>query len=233
MGRVFSQAVVFLLVCSTFGWAQTGTGNIQGTVTDATGAVLPGATVSITHTQTARQYTTTSTEVGFFIFPSVQVGAYQISVEAPGMEAWKGEMTLQVGQRAEVNPKLTVAGTTTQVTVAGDVTPLITTTSATLANTVERARIEQLPVNGRFVQNLIYMTTPGLEPAGGAASFWHPQWLRAVTGWRGATEPAVADNAGAASQPRHDRGVPCGDQQLFREDESSRHGDPNDAGRNK
>jgi carboxypeptidase family protein len=171
MKRVLLQVTVLLLVCAGFALAQTGTGKIQGTVSDATGAVHPRATVSITHTQTSRQYTTTTTEVGFFIFPAVQVGAYQITVEASGMETWKGELMLQVGQQAEVNPNLTVAGTVTQVTVAGDVTPLVTTTSPTLANIVERERIEQLPINGRFVTNLIYMTTPGLEAAGGQRVF--------------------------------------------------------------
>jgi hypothetical protein len=127
--------------------------------------------VSITHTQTARQYSTTSTEVGFYLFPAVQVGAYQIVVESPGMETWKGELTLQVGQSAEVNPTMRVAATATEVTVAGDVTPLLTTTSPTLANVVERERIEQLPTNGRFIQNLIYMTTPGLESSGGLRVF--------------------------------------------------------------
>jgi hypothetical protein len=81
------------------------------------------------------------------------------------METWKGELTLQVGQSAEVNPTLKVAGTATEITVAGNVTPLVTTTSPTLANVVERARIEQLPINGRLIQNLFYMTTPGFESA--------------------------------------------------------------------
>ena len=163
MGRVLLQTLVSLLVSAALGWAQTGTGNIQGTVKDATGAILPGATVTLTHTQTSRQYTTTNTEVGFYLFPSVQMGTYQITVEAPGMETWKGELTLQVGQTAEVNPVLKVGATATEVTVAGDVTPLVTTTNPTLANVVERARIDQLPVNGRFIQNLLYMTTPGFE----------------------------------------------------------------------
>src|SRR4029434_1019525 len=58
---------------------------------------------------------------------------------------------------------LKVGATTTEVTVAGNVTPLVTTTSPTIANVVERARIEQLPVNGRLIQNLLYLTTPGFE----------------------------------------------------------------------
>jgi len=159
------RLVLCWLVWAAVGWAQTGTGNIQGAIRDATGAVLPGAKVTLTHPQTSRQYTTTSTEVGFYLFPSVQPGAYQLTVEAPGMETWKGELALQVGQTAEVNPELKVGATATAITVAGDVTPLVTTTSPTLATVVERARIDQLPLNGRFIQNLI-STIPGLESSG-------------------------------------------------------------------
>ncbi len=156
-------AAVYFCLVSVACWGQTGTGSIQGTVRDSTRAVLPGAKVSIIHTQTTRQYTTTATEVGFYLFPSVQMGPYQITVEAPGMEVWKGDLVLQVGQTAEVNPVLKVAATATAITVAGDVTPLMTTTGPTLANVVERARIEQLPLNGRLIQTLLYMTTPGFE----------------------------------------------------------------------
>jgi hypothetical protein len=58
---------------------------------------------------------------------------------------------------------LKVGATVTEITVAGDVTPLVTTTNPTLASVVERERIEQLPLNGRFIQDLLYMTTPGFE----------------------------------------------------------------------
>ena len=163
MNRVLRRILISLPVLIATGWSQTGTGNIQGTLKDASGAVLPGARVAITHTQTARQYTTTSTDVGFYLFPSLQPGQYEIVVEAAGMETWKGELTLQVGQTAEVSPTIRVGGTVTEVHVAGDVTPLVTTTAPTLATVVERERIEQLPINGRQIQNLIYLTTPGFE----------------------------------------------------------------------
>src|SRR5215510_7482240 len=153
---------VGLLMLAAVGWAQTGTGGIQGTVKDASGAAVPGAKVTITHTPTTRQYNTIATEVGFYIFPSVQTGPYQMTVEAPGMETWKGELTLQVGQIAEISPALKIGATATEVTVAGNVSPMVTTTSPTLATVVERARIEQLPLNGRFIQNLIY-AIPGFE----------------------------------------------------------------------
>ncbi len=154
---------VCLLSLTVAGWAQTGTGGIQGTVKDASNAAVPGAKVTINHTPTTRQYTTTTTDLGFYLFPAVQMGPYQITVEAAGMEPWRGELTLQVGQIAEVSPTLRVGATVTEVTVAGNVTPLVTTTAPTLSTVVERARIEQLPLNGRFIQDLLYMTTPGFE----------------------------------------------------------------------
>ncbi len=156
------RSVALLVLCVPV-MAQTGAAGIQGTVKDSTGAIIPGAKVTITHTLTSRQYDTLSTEVGFYLFPSVQTGPYQIMVEAAGMESWRGTLTLQAGQKAEVNPSLRVGSTVTEVTVAGNVTPLVTTTAPTLATVVERQRIEQLPVNGRLIQNLLYMTTPGFE----------------------------------------------------------------------
>ncbi|MBI3684590.1 MAG: TonB-dependent receptor [Acidobacteria bacterium] len=161
---MFRSIGTLLLACLA-AFAQTGTGNIQGVVKDATGAVLPAANVTITHTATGRQYETQSNEVGFFLFPSLVPGSYKLQAQAAGMQAWEGELVLQVGQTAVVDPSLKVGATVTEITVAGDVTPLVTTTSPTLGNVVERARIEQLPLNGRFIQTLVVLTTPGLEGA--------------------------------------------------------------------
>jgi hypothetical protein len=155
-----------LLICvlwTVFG--QTGTGNIQGTVRDSSGAAVPAAKVRIVHSQTSRQFDTVTNGVGFYLFPSIQTGNYKLSAEAPGMQTWEGELLLQVGQTAVVEPVMKVGATATEITVAGDVTPLVTVTSATLGNVVERARIEQLPLNGRFFQTLVQKTTPGLEGA--------------------------------------------------------------------
>ncbi len=81
-----ARVFVLVLPCLLAGaiCAQTGTGNIQGTVRDATGAVVPQAKVTIVQTQTTRQYDSVTNEVGFYLFPSVQLGPYQITVEAAG-----------------------------------------------------------------------------------------------------------------------------------------------------
>ncbi len=162
---------VLLLVVALSPWpaaAQTGAGSVQGVVRDVTGAVLAGAKLGLTHVETARQHETTTNEIGFFLFPSIQPGKYKITSQAPGMQPWEGELVLQVGQTAVVEPQLKVGATTTEITVVGDVTPMVTVTSATLGNVVERARIEQLPLNGRFIQTIIQASTPGLEGSSGS-----------------------------------------------------------------
>lgn len=73
-----------------------------------------------------------------------------MSISAPGMETWAGDLLLQVGQTAVLEAVLKVGTTSTEIVVAADVTPLVATSNSTLSNTLERARIEQLPLNGRF-----------------------------------------------------------------------------------
>jgi hypothetical protein len=132
--------------------------------------------VSLTHRETARQYLTLTNSVGFYLVPSLQMGPYSIAIESAGMETWKGDLLLQTGQTAEINAVLKVAAAATEITVAGDVTPLVTTTSPTLSNVVERTRIEQLPLSGRFFQSLVLMTTPGVEGAAAAPLLWGLRW---------------------------------------------------------
>lgn len=154
-------------------FAQTGMGKIQGTVNDASGAIVPGAKVSATHVLTARQYNTTTNEVGFYIFPAVQNGQYAVTIEAAGMETFKGEFLLQTGQTAVVDVVLKVGATTTEVTVVADAAPLVTTTSSTLANVTDRTRIDQLPISGRMFQVLVNQTTPGMETG---SRTWGIRW---------------------------------------------------------
>ena len=138
-------------------------GQIQGTVRDPSGAVIPGAAVALEHVQAGNTVHTITGNSGFFVFPSIQPGDYRLTITSPGLQTWQGQVLLQLGQQAEVNPVMKVAASAEQITVAGDVTPILTTTSATLATVVERQRIEQLPLNGRAIQNLMTGTVPGLE----------------------------------------------------------------------
>ena len=160
---------------------QTGLGSIQGTVTDQSGALVPNAKVAAVHVDTGNSFKTASSQTGFFIFPAMQIGKYRVTAELPGMETWQGELVLQAGQEAVLAPSLKIGGTATQVTVAGDVTPLLTTTNATLATIVDRARIEELPLNGRIITNLLIVTTAGLETGAYGAANAQPYGLRDTT----------------------------------------------------
>ncbi|MBM3745787.1 MAG: carboxypeptidase regulatory-like domain-containing protein [Acidobacteria bacterium] len=154
-GTCFAIGIALALLTAQALVAQTGTGRIQGTVKDATGAVIPAARVSVMHTQTARLNETITNEVGFYLFPSLLSGDYTITVTAAGMDTWKGQLLLQTGQAAVVDAMLNVSGTATEVTVAANVAPLVTTTAPTLAAITDRARIDQLPVSGRMFQVLM------------------------------------------------------------------------------
>src|SRR5882757_9776633 len=162
------KAIVFLwmvlvgaMCLSALG--QTGAGKIQGTVRDFQGAVNVGSKVHVTQVGTSAAYDTTTNSSGVYTVPSLFVGDYQIQDDSPGMAAWEGNISLQVGQTAVIDVVLKPAAVNTQVTVAGDVTQLVTSDSPTQVTTLERERIEQLPMNGRSIAGVINLTVPGYQ----------------------------------------------------------------------
>ncbi|MEK7403659.1 MAG: carboxypeptidase regulatory-like domain-containing protein [Acidobacteriota bacterium] len=157
MGFVF---LCFLLAALP-GWPQASTGAVSGTVRDQTGAVIPGAVVSLANTATNVASKTSTNVAGFYLFPGVVPGPYKLAVEASGMQKFEGALTVQVQQSAVVDVVLKVGTTTTAVEVL-DVTPLLTVDRPTLGHVLERQRIEQLPINGRYVTSLL-QTVPGME----------------------------------------------------------------------
>lgn len=161
---VFCVLITQILMFSTL--AQTGAGTIQGTVTDANGAIVPGAKVTLKQVTTQITKDLLTNDSGIFLSPSVTAGKYTISVEATGMSKWEGELDLLTGQNASIQINLAPAGVSAEVTVAGDVTELVKTNSATISTTLDRQRLEQLPQNGRSVVNLIGLTTPTVEITG-------------------------------------------------------------------
>ena len=126
--------------------AQTGSATVQGAVTDPSGAVVPNADVILTQVDTSVAQKTKTNDAGLYVFPASPIGAYTLTVTSGGMETWEGRIVLQAGLAAEVNVTLKVGATSTQVTV-GDVTPMVDTSTPTISERLDRARIEQFPVN--------------------------------------------------------------------------------------
>ena len=150
------MASLFFLVTAAAS-AQT-FGEITGQVTDASGALVAGATVTATNTATSGNRITTSNEAGIYSFPSLQPGQYIVKVEAKGFRAVsKTGIELQVQQTARVDFSLEVGAVTELVEVSAS-GAILTTENATVGTVIENKRIVELPLNGRNFLQLVSLS---------------------------------------------------------------------------
>ena len=156
--------------CATNTLAQSGAGSIQGTVQDATHAVIPGAAIHVVNRATGVMTDTKSNNVGFYQVPGLFTGLYTVTVTAPGMKTYKTSIQLLVAQDAVIDPVLAAGSVTQQVVVTGNAVQLTTPDNGAISATLENARINQLPENGRILVTLVGETTPGLEGGGQRAN---------------------------------------------------------------
>src|SRR5262245_9732000 len=112
--RVFTGLLLITLSC-TAGWAQT-TAQINGTVKDQSGAVLPGVEVTVTQTDTGLKRSSPTDETGSFILPDLPIGPYRLEAALPGFRTYvQTGIVLQVNANPNVNPVLEVGQLTEQV----------------------------------------------------------------------------------------------------------------------
>jgi outer membrane receptor protein involved in Fe transport len=153
------------------GRAQQVTGDIVGTVLDATGSALPGAAVTVRNQGTEQTRVARSNGQGEFTFSMLQPGQYTVTVEAKGFKkSIQANVPLSVGARFRVEAHMEVGQAVEQVEVT-DVPPALQTDDSTLQSVVDSKLVEDLPLNGRnFVQ--LAQVVPGANegPAHGAAS---------------------------------------------------------------
>ena len=143
-------------------WAQSlAGGTIEGTITDSSGAVLPGATVTVLNPANGAKQSTTSSPDGLFRFPVLPVGTYELTAEKSGFGTLKqSNVTLSVGGKVNLDLKLSVAAKGETVNVSSEL-PVVETTRTQVSSEVNERSIRELPVNGR---NFIDFTllTPGV-----------------------------------------------------------------------
>jgi hypothetical protein len=161
-------ALLSMLLFSLSLFGQGSFGRILGTVTDQTGAVLPGATVSITDTERGLARTVNTDSAGEYNAPNLIPGTYTIRVEAKGFKALdRQNVVLEVGKevRVDLTPQ---TGEQTQTITVNESIPLVDTASATLGGVLNNADINDLPLNGRNYQSLMALR-PGVvvQPGGG------------------------------------------------------------------
>ncbi|MEK7750685.1 MAG: carboxypeptidase regulatory-like domain-containing protein, partial [Acidobacteriota bacterium] len=155
-------ALLSALTCA----AQTSTSQISGTVRDASGAVVPGAAVTLTNEATGVVQKQIATEAGVYAFPAIPVGVYTVRVEASGFKSF-----VRTGNTVQINTPVTVdvgleVGTASESVQISAAAETLQTTTATIGNVVEQRAIVSLPLNGRNPLNLL-MYEPGVVQRSG------------------------------------------------------------------
>ncbi|HTW78707.1 MAG TPA: carboxypeptidase-like regulatory domain-containing protein [Terracidiphilus sp.] len=161
-----SLVIAFLLAACTLRAQVAGSGNIQGTVTDPTGAVVPKAAVTLTNTDSGVTHVTQTNEAGVFLFPNVEIATYKLKVTAAGFEAYsQTNIVLEVGSNIAINPKLSVGRADVTVETHADALAL-QTEDTSYKQTIDKADVEEMPLNGRQMTALITLSG-GSSPAPG------------------------------------------------------------------
>jgi hypothetical protein len=155
---VLGAGVVWLLAAGT-GWTQAvASSQVSGVVKDSSGAVLPGAEVTITKTDTGTVRTVFSGADGGYVFPNLPVGPYQLKVGLQGFNTYIQEnIVLQVNTNPTIEVALTVGNIGEQVTVSAG-TATVETRSIGVGQVIDNQQVTQIPLNGRQATELIFLS---------------------------------------------------------------------------
>ena len=158
---LFTVAVLLCFAYSGNTLAQTSSATLGGTVSDTTGAYIPGVGITATNTGTGIVSTTITNEAGAYNFPSMQTGTYTLTAELPGFQTRTfTNVTLGVSQQVRQNFTLQVGGVAQSVEVSVAADTLLATSSASIGNVIPDYKVRDLPVRLGSVLDLI-ATTPG------------------------------------------------------------------------
>ncbi len=145
--------------------SQASTGVIEGVVEDQSGAVLPGAMVSLKQTETGFERLVVTDDAGRFRARLLPVGPYLLTAELEGFKKVERNLNLSVGSTVNIVVDLEVGSPTEVVTISASSTPLVDTNTSLPQTTVGEKAITDLPINGRDFQSFVFLT-PGAVQAG-------------------------------------------------------------------
>jgi hypothetical protein len=168
--------LALLLLASKTNAQNAGTGQIQGTIADSSGALIPGATVTLTEATTRVQRTTQSDNAGVYVFPNIPITTYEILVSATGFETYEQKgIVLEVGSSIAINAALKVGRADVKVEVQSEGLSL-QTEDTSFKQTIDESTVQEMPLNGRQMTNLITLsggstTAPGGDFTGSKYSY--------------------------------------------------------------
>ncbi|MDQ3634763.1 MAG: TonB-dependent receptor [Acidobacteriota bacterium] len=135
-------------------------GRVSGTITDSTGAVIPGAAVTLRSSTTGQVLTTQTTGAGAYEFPNVPVGQYSITVEKSGFATATQEIRVALNQQTGFSATLQAGGVTGEVTITAAGEALVQTESSQLGKSFEEQLVKNLPIFGN--QNALALLSPNV-----------------------------------------------------------------------
>src|SRR5262245_56777127 len=160
--RILSCLFIAFLSCSLVS-GQGSTAQIIGSVTDPSGAVLPGVEITATQTETGVSRTTVSNETGAFILPNLPVGPYKLEASLPGFRSFvQTGIVLQVNSNPAINIVLQVGQVTETIEVQANAA-MVETRSTGVGQVMENARILELPLVGRQVYDLVTLSGAAVQ----------------------------------------------------------------------
>ncbi len=163
LSRRLPALVVAILFGAALAWAAI-TGSISGVVTDSSGAVVIGATVTATETQTGIRSAITSDSKGFYNFSALPIGTYDVEVKADGFKLFQEKgLVVDANSALRVDAKLQVGQTTEKVTVFSDAVH-VDMESTQNGEVIEGRKIAAVPLNGRSYTDLLALQ-PGVVPS--------------------------------------------------------------------
>ena len=156
----FLLSAAILLLSAFHLFSQGNSGSILGTITDATGAVVPTAKVSITNTRTNVKVEGEGDALGNYLFNFLAPSAYRVEAEVTGFKKFSREVILETGRQLRVDIALETGAVTETVNVEAQ-TPLLETETGTLGATIENRQVVSLPTLGRNPQDF-RLLVPGV-----------------------------------------------------------------------
>src|SRR5215471_4706876 len=195
------RLLTWLLLASLSAFAQSDRGTITGTVSDPTGAVIPGVGILATNVETAARYETATTETGNYTLPQLPSGTYQLSAELPGFKKYVRQgITVLVAQTLRLDVTLEVGSNNESVTVTENA-PLLRTDSSELAHNVNAEFLNNVPILGI---GRLASGAAGIRSAYSVASVvpgatWLPDQTMRVNGMEGNTSAMRVDGQDATA----------------------------------
>lgn len=167
--KVFLPVLAIIVSIFTVGniYAQTDVSEVTGAVTDAQGAAVAGATVTLSNQEKGFTRTTQTADNGTYNFPGIQPGTYSVEVEKSGFKkSVKTNVQAAIASTAEVNVTLEIGNVTETVTVTSDtIDTIVNTQDASIGTAFQPIQIQQLPTDSRNIAGLLSLQ-PGVTPQG-------------------------------------------------------------------